>query len=112
MTHPYSRSHGNLVELLEGDEDEMLRKDRLKFPSDFNIDSTFHEMLQNREEALKAIRVLARASKEAQRSGGVVRSEDVERGELETSLSEPDLHRGEEGGRDGMDGGTCTRDFA
>lgn len=92
MTHPHSRSHGNLMELLEGDEDEVLRRDRLKFPSDFALDSTYHEMLGNREDALRALRGMIRASREVERRGvvgGEGRKED-----LEASLSEPDLHRG------------------
>ena len=89
MSHPHSRSHGNLVDLQEGDEDSALRKERLKFPSDFAIDSA-HRMLINRVEALQALRTLIRSSK-AVKKRGVAR----EGGDLESSLSEPELYQGE-----------------
>lgn len=93
MTHPHSRSYGNLIELQEDEEDEMVRKDRLKFPSDCAIDSTYCQLLENKEEALHALRRLVRASREVERSP---RHEEgpVVSGDLESSLSEPDLHRG------------------
>lgn len=91
MTHSYSRSHDNLIELQEDDEDEFMRKDRLKFPSDYNIDSAYYEMLGNKDEALRTLRGLIRASREVER-GAVVTQE--KEGELEGSLSEPELYQG------------------
>ena len=89
MSHPHSRSHGNLVDLQEGDEESALRRERLKFPSDFAIDSA-HRMLINRAEALQALRTLIRNSK-AIKKRGVAR----EKADLESSLSEPELYQGE-----------------
>ena len=91
MTHPYSRSHDNLIELQEDEEDELMRKDKLKFPSDYTIDSAYYQMLGNKEEALRTLRGLIRASREVEK-GGVARQEKD--GELEGSLSEPDLYQG------------------
>lgn len=91
MTHPYSRSHDNLIELQEDDEDEFVRKDRLKFPSDYTMDSTYYEMVGNKEEALRTLRGLIRASREVEK-GGVATQE--KEGELEGSLSEPELYQG------------------
>ena len=99
MTHPHSRSYGNLIELAEGEEDDMLRRDRLKFPSDCTIDSAYYELLDKKGDVVHALRELIKAGKEVggAKKGGMVRHEESmeEKGELESSLSEPDLHRGE-----------------
>ena len=100
MTHPHSRSHDNLVELQEGvGEEEEARRERLKFPSDYSMDSTYHHLLQDREEALLALRGLAHASRGppgpgGKREGGAQAGGVVKGEELEVSISEPDLHRG------------------
>ena len=99
MTHPHSRSYGNLMDLEEGAEDEMVRKDRLKFPSDYAVDSAYYQLLGNKEDAMRTLRGLLRAGREmggaGGKAGGVVNGEShEEKGELESSLSEPDLHRG------------------
>lgn len=91
LTHPHSRSYGNLMDLDEGVEDEMSRKDKLKFPSDCAVDSPYYQMLGNKEDAMQALRGLIRAGKEV---GGVRRKAGEGKNELESSLSEPDLHRG------------------
>lgn len=92
--HTHSRSHGNLVELQEVDEDELRRKDHLKYPSDYAVDSTYYQLLQDKNQAYRALRTLAHAGKEVKTRGCVVREEDRVANDLESSLSEPDLHRG------------------
>lgn len=97
MTHPHSRSYGNLIELQEDEEEEVVRKNRLKFPSDYAIDSTYQEMLGNREDAMRTLRGLVRTSREVGEEVGMVRGRKKVAGEneeLESSLSEPNLHRG------------------
>ncbi len=100
MTHPHSRSYGNLMDLEEGAEDEMVRKDRLKFPSDHTIDSAYYQLLGNKEDTVRALRGLIRSGRYVGKKGSVVVREDEGeesrrvKGELESSLSEPDLHRG------------------
>ena len=93
-----SRSFGNLSELKEAEEDEMLQKERLqqlKFPSEFNlsISPTYYEMENTADEVVMAMNKLIRAGKRtsvdirgswAEEEGGV--------NKLEMSLSEPDLH--------------------
>ena len=91
LTHPHSRSYGNLMDLDEGVEDEMSRKDKLKFPSDCAVDSPYYQMLENKEDAMRALRGLIRAGKEAGGAGG---KGGGAKSELESSLSEPDLHKG------------------
>ena len=101
MTHPHSRSHGNLVELEEGDEDEFHRKNRLKFPSDYAIDTSdadYYQLLGNKEEVMRTLRGLARSGckvgKNKRDVAGGGEADGEVKGDLESSLSEPDLHRG------------------
>lgn len=89
MTHSHSHSHGNLMELREGEEDEA-RKEQLKFPSDFTIDSTYCGMLEDKAAAMEALRGLVKVGQGAR----VARLGEELKSELESSLSEPDL-RGE-----------------
>lgn len=92
LTPPHSCSHGNLIEMQEDIYDEeLLKKDRLKFPSDFAIDSTHQEMRGNKEAVLRAIRELVKVGR-AEDGGGARRGGPKE--EMEVSLSEPDLCRG------------------
>ena len=95
MTQGHSRSHGNLMELLEeAEEDELIRKERLRYPSDFSIDSTYYEILHNKEKTLRGLRELIRAGKAVEKGHGTREGEEDVKNDLELSLSEPDLHRG------------------
>ena len=67
MNQMQTRSHGNLSELQEAEEDEMHRKDRLeqlKFPSEFHLYSSAYEVEKNALSVMGAVNTLTdRASR-------------------------------------------------
>jgi len=97
--HTHSRSHGNLVDLQsEEDGEELGVKEKLKYPSDCAIDSTYYQMLQDKDQVLKELQHMVRYSQDdttPRNSHGITLDHAPVTGELETSLSEPDLHKSE-----------------
>lgn len=99
-----SRSIGNLSELKEADEDEMHRKarlERLKFPSDFDLNySTYHKLEENADNIVHVMRDMIRTGKRASRDAAMLGGEVdalLLRGEVDTllqrdvSMSDPNL---------------------
>ena len=89
MEYGHSLSHGNLMDLREGEEDVTMQRNPLKFPSAYAIDSNYYEIIDKEETTIHALRDLIRTGKMTKKS-----SVDKERKEngLVSSLSEPELH--------------------
>ena len=92
--HTHSRSHSNLVDLQN--EEDRVENDKLKYPSDCAVDSTYYQMLQDKDQTLRALQRLVHLSNDDTTPRN---SHEITVGrlpaDLETSLSEPDLHKSE-----------------
>ena len=85
-----SRSISNLSELQEADEDEMYRRTRLeklKFPSEFDINSSYHKLEENAGTIVQLMNKMIRAGKRAN-----TWSPDMTWNRSELSLSESNLN--------------------
>ena len=85
-----SRSISNLSELQEADEDEMYRRarlEKLKFPSEFDINSSYHKLEENAGTIVQLMNKMIRAGKRAN-----TWSPDMTWNRSELSLSESNLN--------------------
>ena len=93
-----SRSIGNLSELQEADEDEMYRRarlEKLKFPSEFNLNSSYYSLEENAGTIFQFMNKMIHAGKQgAKRSDLKIDtwSPDTGLNHSQLSLSEPNLH--------------------
>ncbi len=94
--HTHSRSHGNLVDL-QDEEEDLVKRDKLKYPSDCAMDTTYYQMLQDKDKTLKALHRLTHHSQEdaTPRNSHGITMDSVVATDLETSFSEPNLHQSE-----------------
>ena len=93
-----SRSIGNLSELQEADEDEMLRRarlEKLKFPSEFNLNSSYYSLEENAGTIFQFMNKMIHAGKQ----GGKRNESELDAwspgtglNHSQLSLSEPNLH--------------------
>ena len=88
-----SKSFGNLAELKEVDEEELSRQLKLKFPSEFRLNSDYYELEGNASVIVKAMNeLIQQAKKRKRRRGGPwLPLATPPSHQLELSFSEPDL---------------------
>ena len=92
-----SHSHGSLMNPLQVGKGELHGRNRLKYQSDGAVNSSGYQILQDKDDRMQAYVTLIPAGRDGTSRSSAVSEDGMDMhvtNELESSLSEPDLHRG------------------